>query len=102
MTDFATSVERLHNQVRHWEQGRWWSHTAGGATRGDLMYALVQRLADLGADAEHRGRRPVPREHDMVLPDQLRVLADDILAADAPGPLLADATAAVDELRRAM
>ena len=100
MTDLATSVDRLHNQVRHWEQGRWWSRTAGAtATRGDIMYALVQRLADLGADAEHRPRRPVPREHDMVLPDQLRVLADDLLAATAPEPVLTEATAAVDEVR---
>jgi hypothetical protein len=103
MTDFATSVERLHNQVRHWEQGRWWSRTPGAtATRGDLMFVLVQRLADLGADAEQIPRRPVPREHDMVLPDQLRVLADDILAAAPPEPLLAEATAAVDDLRRAL
>ncbi|MEV6851134.1 hypothetical protein [Actinoplanes sp. NPDC051411] len=100
MTEFATSVDRLHNQVRHWEQGRWWSRTPGAsATRGDLMYALIQQLADLGADAEHRPRRPVPREHDMVLPDQLRVLADDLLAAAPPAALLAEAAAAVDELR---
>ena len=99
MTDFATSVDRLHNQVRHWEQGRWWSRTHGvTATRGDLMYALIQRLADLGADAEHRPRRPVPREHDMVLPDQLRVLADDLVAAGSAA-LLAEATRAVDEVR---
>jgi hypothetical protein len=103
VTDFATSVERLHNQVRHWEQGRWWSRTpAGGATRGDVMFALIQRLADLGADAEQRPRRPVPREHDMVLPDQLRVLADDLLAAAAPEPLLSEATAAVDDVRSAL
>jgi hypothetical protein len=100
VSDFASSVDRLHNQVRHWEQGRWWSHPAGATTtRGDLMYALIQRLADLGADAEHRPRVSVPREHDMVLPDQLRVLADDLLAADPPAPVLAEATAAVDDLR---
>jgi hypothetical protein len=103
VTDFATSVDRLHNQVRHWEQGRWWSRTAGtSGTRGDLMYALVQHLADLGADAEHRPRRPVPREHDMVLPDQLRVLADDLLAAAPPEPVLAEASAAVNDLRLAI
>jgi hypothetical protein len=103
VTDFATSVDRLHNQVRHWEQGRWWSRTSGaGLTRGDLMYALIQQLADLGADAERRPRRPVPREHDMVLPDQLRVLADDLLAATPPETLLADAAAAVNDLRLAI
>lgn len=103
MTDFASSVDRLHNQVRHWEQGRWWGRTPGAtATRGDLAYALIQHLADLGADAEHRARRPVPREHDMVLPDQLRVLADDLLAASPPEAVLAEAAAAVDDLRFAI
>jgi hypothetical protein len=101
VTDFAASVDRLHNQVRHWEQGRWWSRTPGAtATRGDLAYALIQHLADLGADAEHLPRRPVPREHNMVLPDQLRVLADDLRAAAPPDALLAAAAAAVDDLRR--
>jgi hypothetical protein len=98
VTDFATAVDRLHNQVRHWEQGRWWSRK-GGATRGDLMYALIQRLADLAAEAEHQPRRVVPRDHDMVLPDQLRVLADDLLAADPSPALLATATAAVEDTR---
>jgi hypothetical protein len=98
MTDFATAVERLHNLVRHWEQGRWWSRN-GGATRGDLMYALIQRLADLAAEAEHQPQRVVPREHDMVLPDQLRVLADDLLAANPSPDLLGIATSAVDDLR---
>jgi hypothetical protein len=101
MTDFATAVERLHNQVRHWEQGRWWSRTSG-ATRGDVMYALIQRLADLAAEAEHQPRRIVPRDHDMVLPDQLRVLADDLLAANPSPALLATAAAAVDDARFAL
>jgi len=101
MSDFAASVERLHTQVRHWEQPRW-SRPAPAGTRGDLMYALVQRLADLGADAERRAHRPVPREPDMILPDQLRVMSDDLLAADAPPEMLAEAAAAVDDVRRAI
>jgi hypothetical protein len=95
VTDFATSVERLHNQVRHWEQPRW-KNTA------TQMYALVQHLADLAADAEGVPRRVVPREHDMILPDQLRVVADDLLAAAPPAEALAAATSAVDALRRAL
>ncbi|WP_250001118.1 hypothetical protein [Actinoplanes sp. M2I2] len=95
MTDFATSMDRLLNQVRVWEQPRW--QTDG---RNDRAYALVQLLADLGADAEGHPRRPVPREHDLILPDQLRVVADDLLAAKPPAPVLEEAAAAVDDLRQ--
>nr|WP_296072579.1 hypothetical protein [uncultured Actinoplanes sp.] len=94
MSEFATSTERLLVQVRHWEQPRW---SAQG--RADRVYALVQRLADLAADAEGRPRRPVPREHDMILPDQIRVMADDLLATGRV-ETLAEATAAVDAVRK--
>ncbi|MGK5680941.1 hypothetical protein [Actinoplanes sp. URMC 104] len=97
MTEFATSIDRLLNQIRVWEQPRW---SAGG--RADRTYALVQLLADLGADAEGRPRRAVPREHDMILPDQVRVMADDLLAANPSGDVLAGAAAAVDELRSSL
>ena len=109
MTAFATAVDRLINQVGHWEQGRWWARVpetpAAGPvppTTADLAYGLVQRLADLGADAEGRPRRPVPRHHDLVLPDQLRVMADDLLAADPAEDLLDRATEAVETLRAAL
>lgn len=95
------SIERLHNHVRHWEQSRWWARTAAG-TRGELVYALVQRLADLAADAEHRDRRPVPREPDLVLPDQLRVMSDDLLAADPTPTILARAATATTETHQAL
>jgi hypothetical protein len=94
VTDFATSIDRLLNQIRVWEQPRW-----NQDDRAARTYALVQRLADLGADAEGRPRREVPREHDMILPDQVRVLADDLLAVGAPDDLMAEAAAAVDDLR---
>jgi len=49
------------------------------------MHALVQDLADAGADAEAQPRRPVPRlGNDLALPDQLRVMTLDLVAA-APG-----------------
>lgn len=101
MPDLASSVDRLHTQVRHWEQPRW-SKPVPAGTKADLLYGLVQHLADLAADAEHRSRRPVPREHDMLLPDQLRVMADDLLAAGADPAALAEAATAVDDLRFAI
>jgi hypothetical protein len=102
VTAFATSVDRLIKQIAHWEQARWWSRVEGSKTRGDLVYALVQRLADLGADAERRPHRPVPRLTDLALTDQLRVMADDLLAADAGEDLLRRGTEDVDALRRAL
>jgi hypothetical protein len=103
VTAFATSVDRLINQVAHWEQGRWWSRPGPtGETRGDLLYALVQRLADLGADAEHRARRDVPRIGDMSLPDQLRVIADDLVAASPPETVLTQAANDTDAVRHTL
>jgi hypothetical protein len=100
---FAAVIERLLNQVGHWEQSRWWSRPANrgraAPTRGDLVYGLVQRLADHGADAEGRPYRTVPRENDLALPDQIRVLSDDLLAADAPPAVLQAATDDVEAVR---
>ena len=105
VTGFATSVDRLINQVGHWEQSRWWNHTgrsSGASTRADLVYALVQRLADRAADAERRPRRPVPRPTDMALPDQLRVMADDLIAATPGDDVLKLAADDVESVRRAI
>jgi len=92
---FRTSIDRLLGHVGHWEQSRW----AHPPTKADSVYALVQRLADLGADAEGRPHRRVPRVSDLVLADQVRVMADD-LAAAAPAEILRQATEAVDAVRR--
>ena len=115
MTAFATSVDRLIRQVGHWQQSRWWTRPgpASGAgppaadgsarpTRADLVYALVQRLADRGADAEGHPRRPVPRPTDLVLPDQLRVMADDLITAGPGDDVLKLAADDVDRVRQAI
>jgi hypothetical protein len=92
VTDFATGVDRLLTQVRHWEAARWRSHQAAG-------YALVQRLADLCGDAEGR---QVPDYGPLALPDLIRITADDLLAAGPSEETLAAAGAAVEELRQAL
>jgi hypothetical protein len=66
------------------------------------VYALVQRLADRGADAERRPRRSVPRSTDLALPDQLRVMADDLIAAEPSDDTLKLAADDVEAVRRAL
>ena len=97
--EFETAVQRLIGQVGHWEAGRWGAPAKAGGSRGEVVFALVQRLADLAADAEQRRRRPVPRLADPVLPDQLRVMADDLVAAAAPEDVLARAAEDVTGVR---
>ncbi|MBG0563195.1 hypothetical protein [Actinoplanes aureus] len=101
MPDFATSVDRLLNLVHHWVETRW-SAPSGTGTRAEMVHTLVQQLADLGAEAEQRPSRPVPRLHHMVLPDQLRVMADDLVAASPSADLLSRATAEVERVREAL
>ena len=70
-----------------------------GGTRGVVVFALVQRLADHAADAEQGRHRPVPRLADTVLPDQLRAMADDLIAASPSDDVLTLATKIVSETR---
>jgi len=99
------AVDRLVDHVGHWTQARWAAPAgrparAGGGdrSRADLVHALAQRLADLEAEVTGRPRRPVPRlANDLALPDQVRVMTLDLVAA-APGPaVLAAAVDAVTE-----
>jgi hypothetical protein len=75
---------------------------AAAGSRGDRVHALVQRLADRGALAERRPAGVVPRLNDLVLPDQLRVVADDLMAAGAPGDVMIAAADDVDAVRRTL
>jgi hypothetical protein len=93
--ELEASVRKLVGQVAHWTPPRW---AASG--RSALVQGLVQQLADRAADAEGGPRRPVPRlDNDLALPDQLRVVAADLIRAGG-----ADDTsiALVDEVRRAL
>jgi len=60
-------------------------------TRATVTAAAVQRIADLGADAEGRPRRPVPRLDDSALGDQLAVMVDDVLRTGEPAAVAATA-----------
>jgi hypothetical protein len=93
----SAAVDRLTARVGHWSPDRW------AGARADLVFGLVQRLADAGADVEGRSRRPVPRlEHDASLTDQVRVLATDLILADAPEPALREAADAIVATIRAL
>jgi hypothetical protein len=82
-------AELLVRQVAHWTPARWHG-------RADGVHALVQRLADAAAEAEGHTARPVPRLSDTVLPDQIRVMVADLVAA-SPGADVLDRFA--DDIR---
>ena len=91
------AVSRLVNRVAHWSPARWSKPVStGDGTRAEAVHALIQRIADTTADAEGEPRRPVPRlPNDLALPDQLRVVSADLIAASAADPDLVNATADV-------
>jgi len=53
------------------------------------VYAVLQVLADLAADADGRPRRPVPRLAAQALADQVLVLGHDLAAVAGTEPKLA-------------
>ncbi|MFE9188706.1 hypothetical protein ACFYL6_03750 [Micromonospora sp. NPDC007208] len=98
------AVQLLVRQIAHWQQPRWAAvATTGNVSRADMVHRLVQEMANLAADAEGEPRRVVPRlDNDLALPDQLRVVTADLLAAD-PGPeALTRAAAEVTATRGAL
>lgn len=63
----------------------------------------MQEVADLAADAEGQPRRPVPRlDNDLALPDQLRVVAADLVAAAPDEATMASTTERVVSVSRAL
>jgi hypothetical protein len=102
--DLRRVVDLLARQVGHWEAPRWAAPSATGeGSRADAVHALVQRIADLAADAEGQARRPVPRlDNDLGLADQLRVVAADLVAAGPPPEVLVAAAEDVAAVRRVL
>jgi hypothetical protein len=97
--ELTAAVVKLVGQVSHWTPSRWAASGVSGLSRAEMVHELVQWLADRAADAEGQPRRRVPRlDNDLVLPDQLRVVAADLVAAGPPG--LSDAATRVAEVRR--
>ncbi|MGC4757493.1 hypothetical protein [Micromonospora trifolii] len=98
------AVQLLVGQIAHWQQPRWAAAaTAGNVSRADLVHRLVQEIANLAADAEGEPRRVVPRlDNDLALPDQLRVVTADLLAAEPGAEALTRAAAEVTATRSAL
>ena len=102
----TAAVGRCTARFGHWTPDRWAARAIGAdgpaRTRGDVIHALVQDLADLAADAEGQPRRTVPRL-DLALSDQLRVVAADLQSVDPPPTAaLAAAVARITEALHAL
>jgi hypothetical protein len=101
--ELGRAVDLFVGQTGHWTASRWAAAAGPEGTRGDLVHALVQRIADRAADAEGEPRRPVPRlVADTALTDQLRVVAADLVAAAPPEAVTAAAAADVRAVRAAL
>ena len=103
--ELQRAVDRLVGRVAHWTPVRWTKPASDtGTSRAERVHDLVQRLADAAADAEGTPRHVVPRlENDLALPDQLRVVAADVLTACAARPdVLADLASAVRATSRSL
>jgi hypothetical protein len=101
--ELTVAVRRLVRQVSHWTPSRWAASSASVVRRGDAVHGLVQWLADQAADAEREPRRQVPRlDNDLALPDQLRVVAADLVSAGTDDETIRAAASRVNQTRRAL
>ena len=102
--NLSRAVDLLARQVGHWGPPRWAAPATGATvTRSDLLHRLVQRIADLASAAEGEPRRAVPRlDNDLALPDQLRMVAADLVLAGAPDEVLGTVAADIAATRNAI
>jgi hypothetical protein len=97
------AVDRFVARAGHWEPARWAKPARPGQTRSDVVHALVQTLADLSRGLEGLAPRAVPRlDNDLALPDQVRVMAADLLLAAAPDDALLHAADQIDATTRSL
>ena len=103
-SQLAADLDRLIERVARWSAGSWRLPATGTAgSRAEVTHRLVQRLADLEAAMTGHAAYTVPRlDSDLALPDQLRVVARDLIAADPEPATVAAATEAVQAARAAL
>jgi hypothetical protein len=91
--ELRRTTDLLLNQVGHWTPARW---------KGQIepVYELAQRLADQAADRTGTPRHPVPRVGDHALPDQLRVIVSDFIAAEPDSDEVSDAVTQLTLVRQ--
>ena len=96
----ADPAVELCDKLRRWSRRSWAVPAEGGGSRADAVAAVVQALADLAAAAEGRPARPVPRQPDGTLGDQLAVMLHDVRGAgDAAAAERAEAEVAALAIR---
>jgi hypothetical protein len=99
----TAATGRFCTAIAGWTLARWSAATSDGRSRSDVTFELVQRIADLAADAEGQPRRRVPRlESAPALGDQLRVVVADLVAAGASEQVIAEAATLIADVRRAV
>jgi hypothetical protein len=99
----AVALRRLVDRVSHWTAPRWAVPGPGGVPRADLLYALVQEMADRAADVEGQPRRTVPSlANELALTDQLRVMIADLRDAQPDSAVLTAAADRIAAVNRAL
>jgi hypothetical protein len=102
-TSVRRASARLRDRVGGWSPDRWAAPLSDGRSKADLVYAVVQQIADLAAEAEGQPRRVVPRlTNDVALPDQLTVVVNDLLGVTADRAALEPVRNAIEIANRAL